>query len=42
MRLRRTNSGIDMDPKMIDSFCKSDAKVTLLLPEASKYQIQYA
>ena len=39
MRLRRADSGIDMDPKLIGLLCKSDAKVTLLLPEASKSQI---
>ena len=42
MRLRRANSGIDMDPKVIGLLCTSDAKVILLLPEASKYQIQDA
>ena len=38
MRLRPANSGIDMDPKLIGLLRTSDAKVTLLMPEASKSQ----
>ena len=38
MRLQRANSGIDMDPKLIGLLLKSDAKVILLLPEASTSQ----
>ena len=41
VRLRPANSGIDMDPKLIGLSWTSSAKVTLLVPEASKSQMLY-
>ena len=38
MRLRRANSGIDMGPRLFGLLWTYDAKVILLVPEASKSQ----
>ncbi len=37
MRLRPANSGIDMGQQLISLLRNSDAKVTLLVPEALTY-----
>ena len=42
MRLRRANSGIDMDQRLIGLLRTSDAKVNILVPEASTSQNYYA